>query len=462
MIAKYSKAELESMSSSHVIHAFLEMQKHFFEDQWKEIEVKKDSTNSSIPPSKDSFWKKKAKNTSREKSGKKSWGQPWHTGITREHEKPTEIIDLKPTHCYKTNTQLTSKNSIWKLVSKRVIVDIEVKKRVIEYRVRSAEYKGEKTEWVLPSWITTSHMQLWPILNSIVLYSSIYQKIPQERMCQMLKDVFDIKTTQWTINNILARWWAKAKSMYTEIKEKVKTAICVWWDETWNKINGKLCWIWLRQTKERNYYHPSLNRSFQSVKDWIWEDGLEWVFVHDCYSAQNNTQAKEHQLCLEHIKRDMKYCIAEWLGHSDIWWTMLRTLKRSWKAQEWLIDGRIDVIYQEQIAIFYEQKMRELCLKCEMAKWKIRAIAKRIIKHMDKMFVFLRNLVIPRHNNASEKWLRMQKLHEKISWWFRSLLWAKIHCMILSLIESMKKQKRSIMEMLYLLVTDKFVLLQAE
>ena len=70
MIAKYSKEELENMSPTHVVHAFLELQKYVFEEKSKDIE--KTSENSNIPSSQENPWKKKPKNSSREVSNKKS------------------------------------------------------------------------------------------------------------------------------------------------------------------------------------------------------------------------------------------------------------------------------------------------------------------------------------------------------------------------------------------------------
>jgi hypothetical protein len=198
-----------------------------------------------------------------------------------------------------------------------------------------------------------------------------------------------------------------------------------------------------------------MNRWYKSVQEWFWEI-FKWVLGHDCYGAQNQTKSWAHQLCWAHLKRDLKYCVEEgmWFGH--ISFKILRLLYRSRKAQKRLIDGSIKMIYKEKIRWYYEKKMRELCLLCESATWKIRKIAKRIIKHMDKMFVFLEKLFVPWHNNGSERWLRMQKIHEKVSWWFRILDGAKNYCKILSVIESLKKQGKNVIDSLYQIYINSF------
>lgn len=444
------------MSKEHVIHAFLKFQDNVFEEKPKEIE--QTSENSNLPSSKENPWKEKRKNKSREKGEKKTWWQKWHKWITREYEEPTETIDIKPTHCSITWKELTERNCTFTMVSKRIVVDVEINKKVSEYVIREAKYRWHVTAWELPKWIRTSNMQLWPVLSSIVLYGSIYQKIPQERMCHMLKEIFKTKVTQGTINNMLKNWWQKAKAYYDEILNFIKTSACVWSDETGNKVKGKLMRIRIRQTTMWNYYFPSMNRAYETIQK-VFGSSYLGVLVHDCYGAQNKTNAWAHQLCLEHIKRALKYSVEE--GHK-VAWEMLVCLRKSRKAQKWLIDGSIKLEYQERIVLYYENRMRELCLCCEGMTGQLKKTAKQIMKHMEKMFVFLQRLYVPRHNNWSERWLRMEKLHEKISWGFRSYAWAEIHCMILSLIESMKKQWRSVMEMLYNLVIGEFVLVKPE
>src|SRR5438067_7987272 len=71
-------------------------------DLKKEIEalkhsVPKDSTNSSIPPSKDRIARTRSQ---REKSGKKSGGQQGHVGSHRErHPRPDNLVMVQASHC---------------------------------------------------------------------------------------------------------------------------------------------------------------------------------------------------------------------------------------------------------------------------------------------------------------------------------------------------------------------------
>jgi hypothetical protein len=64
MIAKYTKEELVAMQHTHLVHAYIELQKQIFESKKPE----KNSENSSVPPSKNPLNHKKPENTTREVS----------------------------------------------------------------------------------------------------------------------------------------------------------------------------------------------------------------------------------------------------------------------------------------------------------------------------------------------------------------------------------------------------------
>lgn len=445
MIAKYTKEELLLMQHTHVVNVVLELQKQIFETKKPD----KNSDNSSIPSSQDPISHTKASNTTRDKTWKKTWGQKWHKGTTRPYEEPTKTVDIKPTI-----EDVIDKAIEYRLVSKHDVIDIEVTKTVTRYQIWEATIDWKVISANVPSYLT-ANKQFWPKLCSMVSYLNVGQKIPHKRLSEFFNDIFWINVSEWSVNNMLNSMAQKTTVLCEEIIENLKKSEYVWSDETGNSIWGKKWWIWIRQSIMWNYYYPSMSRWYISVKDWFGED-FTWILWHDCFWAQNKTIAWWHQLCLEHIKRDLKYCIEEGKGFWVIAYKMLLILYRSWKAQKRLIEWGIDIKFQTKIRKFYEEKMSSLCLLCESATSTINKIAKRIIKHMDKMFVFLEKLFVPRHNNWSESWLRMEKVHEKISWWFRTLNGAKNYCKILSVIESLKKQWRNIMDGLYQIYTNSF------
>jgi len=93
----------------------------FLMEQIQKLSIKKDSHNSSLPPSTDVF-KNKTK-TLRVKSKLKSGGQPGHKGSTLEmSSSPDKIIELKSNFCNSCGSDLSKENFV--LQAKRQVIEL--------------------------------------------------------------------------------------------------------------------------------------------------------------------------------------------------------------------------------------------------------------------------------------------------------------------------------------------------
>src|SRR5690606_29142341 len=117
---------------------------------------RKNSRNSSVPPSKDE--NRSLKNQSlRTKSGKKAGGQPGHKGSTLEMAaNPDQVIDHKPDFCNCCGNDLS--NAPEELLQKRQVVDIPViLPSYMEHRVfRKICSCGHRNRSVFPKNIRTA------------------------------------------------------------------------------------------------------------------------------------------------------------------------------------------------------------------------------------------------------------------------------------------------------------------
>jgi len=153
----------------------------------KIIEVmghKKNSRNSSLPPSSDITRKNKSL---RNRSDKKSGGQLGHKGSTLLQSKnPERITDLKSNFCKVCGYDLSSAN--FKIKSRRQVVEIPPIQPVYhEYRQYSCNCPHCHNEQVteFPSEVP-SPIQYGGAIQSLVSYLSVYQYIPYARLKEIL------------------------------------------------------------------------------------------------------------------------------------------------------------------------------------------------------------------------------------------------------------------------------------
>ncbi len=172
--------------------------------------VKKNSRNSSLPPSKD-IYKPKRNQSLRKKSDKKSGGQPGHKGHFLEMSKtPNKIIPITSKVCQDCGSYLNSDKKI--LIESRQEIDLPPIQPIV-YQYDSYEIAcncGCLNTGNFPERLKTK-VQYGPNVRAMINYMSNYQYVPYKRMQEFFEDVFNLHFSQGTILNTLKRTAAKAK-----------------------------------------------------------------------------------------------------------------------------------------------------------------------------------------------------------------------------------------------------------
>ena len=181
------------------------------------------SSNSSIPPSKDPLNKKVNKvRNSREKTGKLPGGQPGHPGKTLLPKiTPDDVIDYKPEICSHCNSILLADNQ--EFIEERQEVEIPVvQAQYIAHRIFACICpqcnglnKGE-----FPPHIQHK-IQYGLRLTAFVAYLAAYQLIPVKRLTETLTDLLGCPISQGTVINMTQR----VSSNLDEFMETVKNLL---------------------------------------------------------------------------------------------------------------------------------------------------------------------------------------------------------------------------------------------
>ena len=167
-------------------------------------QLAKNSRNSSKPPSSDGF-KKPAPRSLRGKSGKKSGGQVGHRGDTlRQTPTPDFVERHEATHCSACWGVLTAEMA--KGMERRQVFDMPVPRlEVTEHQaaVYCCSHCRALTTAGFPDGVT-AHVQYGARLRAAAVYCNVQQLIPEDRVCQLLRDLFGATSlcaasvTNWT------------------------------------------------------------------------------------------------------------------------------------------------------------------------------------------------------------------------------------------------------------------------
>jgi hypothetical protein len=421
-------------------------------------QVEKDSTNSSVPPTKQSIAAQAALRTRslREPSGRKSGGQPGHAGhelaktdspaITEHHKVRTcphcgaVIPEDAEQVCTKT-TQVID------------IAGILVDPEVAEHRRYTAvcPHCHRKAHAKLPSG-NSKKTSYGPKLQALVIYLSVVQSIPLDRIVETMRDVFCVRSfSEGTVKNILERNARKALPAYQCLLEYISKEEAAGMDETGVYINKLLCWFWCLQCRKYCYVFADRSRGMKALEDHgILPYLVRLVLYTDRHSTYFNLEVRDHQVCLAHLLRNLQYLND--LNPEQQWAGKVQELLR--EAQH-LSNTSTNGPPGTEVRKSYEKRLDEL-LDQDLSQYgkEFQTLQNGLILCKKYIFTFLDHYGVPHHNNSSEGAIRILKVKTKVSGGFRTQAGADEYACFHSLVETAKRNGVSKFDTLYQLMIE--------
>ena len=418
-----------------------------------------DSSNSSKPPSSDGLKKKpRVLGSLRTRTGKPSGGQKGHRGDTlRQVAKPDRIVEHPAERCAHCQARLLADSKIGE--EKRQVFDLPEKPLIVtEHRaaIHDCRACGRRTRAGFPEGVV-SPAQYGERIKAAAVYLNAQQLVPEERVAQVLQDLFDAAAA---CGASVASWVRrKAETLapvYRAIGERVAGAPVRCLDETGLRIAGATRWLHTASTSTCTFYRADEPRSAVLAC----EGG---VVVHDHWRAYYGLEAVEHAFCNAHLLRELQ-AVCEF--DKEPWAEALRaTLLDANEAVRNAKAKGATALAPETIKAFedrYWAAVREgLALHRSLPAFDPSNSSKKRKKQRpahnllirfkafkQETLRFLTDLTVPFTNNLAEQDLRMMKVKTKISGGFRTPKGAVDFARLRSVISSARKQGFNILEAL--------------
>lgn len=405
--------------------------------KYEDPQPPKNSGNSSVPPSKESMGDEIRRRTSslREKSGRKSGGQPGHEGNTRKmSEQPDETENIQPNYCRECGRELSDIEGVEEYreecVGVRIIPVVKrlrfLKKTCTCGCCNRVEYTRRKNPVYLSSGI-----------RALVVYLNIVMCMPYNRIKSFLHDVMRIDLSEGSIRNFIERAGDKADAICDRIASELVKSPVAGADESGFYINGKLNWAWILQNPRLTLTWIAKGRGAREMDDRFGQNALEnTVLTTDRHSAYFSMKVKGHQICIAHLLRNLNYLND--LDRNQNWSSRLQELLR--KAVHWRNTNPETVADTTTWTKSLDRLLNE---NLDKFKKPFRQIRNSLRKLKDHVFLFLKDPRVPSHNNASEGGIRILKVKQKRSGGFRSQNGAEDFMAIHSVADSAKKNNFS-------------------
>lgn len=404
------------------------------------------SKNSSKPPSTDNNTDRSGDKNKKKKRKKNKGGQNGHEGKTLHPvDNPDKIEELK---IDRRTLPRGEKYSPYGYVARQEF-NIKISKNIIEYRAeRLIDQHGNVFTAKFPEGIT-HRAQYGASIKSRVVYLSVQQMIPYERIQDQFKHDAGLEISTGSLVNFKHDAAKKLFQLKFDLAAKQGLANSTFMhnDETGINIAGKRVWLHGASNDMWTWSEPHQKRGTEAMKDINILPHFSGISCHDHWKPYYQYDCT-HALCNAHHIRELTRAHEQ---DKQAWASEMRSLlvklNKVTKKHGGMLTGSVRRYWRKKYFGIIAQGEKE-CPPTKRKKGQrgkikqteSRNLLVRLKEYADDVLRFIDDTRIPFTNNDGEQNIRMNKVQQKISGSFISFDTAKDHYILKSYIETCKKR----------------------
>lgn len=419
--------------------------------------LRKDSHNSSKPPSSDGLSKKSK--SLRQASGRKPGGQFGHGGSTLKVVAHPDVIVEHPLALYcRCGLALGAQAEGLITVRRQVFDLLKPVLQVTEHRGYELHCScGQHHRSEFPP-EAVAPVQYGPVVKSTLVYLTQHQLLPMERTVQLIEDLYGIKLSAGTVQTSIGQAAVRLAPAYTRIAQAISVAPVVHFDETGQRSCARLRWLHTAATAQLTWYgaHDKRGRIAMDAAGIL--PAFKGVAVHDGWASYREYDCT-HALCNAHHLRELIYL--EETTQQPWARKMIEFLRAARKeahalhaAQRTVSPKRLAHLHRRYRTILSEgERDNPPATQRPHRRGRIKQspavnLLLRLRQHAHDVLRFLADARVPFDNNLAERDIRMPKLKQKISGCFRTVAGAHCFAIIRSYLATLRKQRRNVFDAL--------------
>ena len=286
--------------------------------------LKRNSGNSSKPPSSDIVKPPKSKPTSEKRRGRKprrkKGGQPGHKKHERKPFDPSEID-----HVVKYELPLEERSHLTPLDDWRIIQQVELVDKpfvVTEHRARG--YRDERTGKIITAEIPPEVIKaglVGPRLSAVAAYQKSVCHMSYSTIHRFWRDIADLPISRGQFAKVVGKASQALKAPYDELRAALASQNVLGIDESGHKDSGKRHWTWCFRANDFTLFHIDPSRGSQVLKDVLGETfgGVIGCDYFSAYHKYMKDAGVAMQFCMAHLIREIRF-LAEHANKSLARW----------------------------------------------------------------------------------------------------------------------------------------------
>jgi transposase len=423
---------------------------------------KKNSTNSSKPPSSDGLAGEPRRRGRKHKSQRKPGAQPGHPGHHRRLLPSTEVNAIEVLlpkhcgHCGGTLPQKPGKVTTTGDPRRHQVTEVPpVKAHITEYQFPNVVCGdcGKTTRAPLPPEIRGD---FGPQLTALIAYWTVVCRLPRRLVEAMLADVLGIEISLGSTQKAWEEVSQAVEQPVRQLQEQLPREAVLNVDETGWRTNGHKRWIWALVAQQFVFYVVASHRSAEVLVSLL---GAVYrgILCSDRWVVYLTYHSGRMQLCWAHLKRNL-LGIAEYARSPsarqfcrDALAIVARLFRLWYRFRGDLRDrrGNPQPIDRQQLlekSIPLQKKLFALAeAHLDDADREVRNMATALFIHFHRLFTFPEHEGVEPTNNVVERILRTAVQWRKISFGNRSRNGEIATARLLTVAQTCKSQQRHVL-----------------
>ncbi len=446
-----SKEELRDLVMKAL--TVVEEQKKTIAEQARRIEaleakLRKDSSNSSKPPSSDAPWSKRRRQR-KPASGKKQGGQPGHEGASRELLDASAVDalhDHRPVVCPSCGG--TDFEALGSPPIRHQVTEIPaLAAQVTEHRLHQGRCRrcGEEVAACLPAGVPSG--AFGPRLQAMVVALTGVYRLSRREVPRLLRDAFAVKMGLGSVANTEARISRSLAQVHEQALDAVRSSPVLHVDETPWRLRGAMPWLWTATTEQVTAYRVDERRSFEALKRLIGES-FKGRVVSDRMGAYDKLPIERRQVCWAHLDRDFKALAEGVPGERDFGKTAGKLSKAILRAWRRFGEHQDRALLADELRPKWKKLVDLLVAGADHPERRVRALSRHLLDRAEALWSFADHEGVDPTNNAAERSLRKAVLWRKGSFGSQSPGGCRFVERILTVATTLRQQGRNVFDYL--------------
>ena len=406
-----------------------------------EKQTKKNSNNSSIPPS-----QTEKDESSEIKIGTHGKGKN-NLRTNTKHSKTVETVTVIEVHQCDVCGQDLNKAAC-DHVERRTIIDIVFEKRIehIDAEVKHCDVCDTMVKGKFPSNMP-GPLQYGNGIKAYVINLLVCQMVALKRAQKLIHAMIGTIISEATFLKYIIQLYLALEAWEVKSINALLSSSYLHLDETSLRVDKKKQWVHVYAAGEitLKFLHP--NRGLEAMNAINILPRYGGIAIHDCWASYLSYVDCGHALCGSHLTRELT-AIIESNGYNwaaNMKKLLLETCKKVSKRKRKKLTSKEYAALQKRYRNILTRGEKELPAipkkpsgrRGKMAKSDAHNLWERLVEHESAVLLFAKRSDVPFTNNRSEQDLRMTKVKQKVSGCFRKEMLAKAYCRISSYLQTM-------------------------